>query len=61
MKEEELRPMTGGEKEIASDLDKFFEEYPPYGECPTCHELLATDEEKSRNLCDNCNEEELEE
>jgi len=31
---------------------------PPWGSCPKCHKLFATDEEKSRGVCDNCCEEE---
>lgn len=31
-----------------------YQEQTPYGECPKCHELLTTDEEKSENMCENC-------
>ena len=33
------------------------EEYQnPYGACPVCGQLLANDEEKLENLCENCQE-----
>lgn len=37
--------------------EMIYKEQTPYGECPKCRELLATDEEKSRGICDNCCEE----